>query len=229
MEAHKQGRDTVIISNADVGSALRKACEHDVDDDAAHLARAASIVRRDMFKIMNQFSGSFEISCQQDSVPVSLLELVAMILNGPNIKAQLTTSSDIPQTVLTIAQLLMHNSLVRHRENQATSTKHNLERETPLPIYLGIMIHTKTHKRELVDDLYELGLSISCNRVLSISTELGNKVCHHYRMERAVCPHALKGGYFTTGAVDNIDHDPSSTSAHDSSWIWNIFDSAPRL
>ena len=35
-------------------------------------------------------------------------------------------------------------------------------------------------------------------------------------MERAVCPPALKGGYFTTGTADNIDHDPSSTSAHDS-------------
>ena len=58
MEAHKQGRNTVIISNADVGSALSKACEHDDDNDAAHLARAASIIRRDMFKIMNQFTGS---------------------------------------------------------------------------------------------------------------------------------------------------------------------------
>ena len=90
MEVHKQGQDTVIISNADVGRALRKACAHDADNDAAHLARAASIVRRDMFKIMNQLTGSFEVSCQQDSVPVSLLELFTMILNGPNIKAQLT-------------------------------------------------------------------------------------------------------------------------------------------
>ena len=35
-------------------------------------------------------------------------------------------------------------------------------------------------------------------------------------MQRAVCPPALKGGHFTTGAVDNIDRDPSSTSAHGS-------------
>ena len=126
-----------------------------------------------------------------------------MILNGPNIKAQLTTSSDIPQPVLTIAQLLMHNSLVRRRENQATSTIKHIERETPLPIYLGI-IRTKTRKHELVDDLYELGLSISYNCVLNISTELGNQLCHQYRMERAVYPPALKDGYVTTGAVDTL-------------------------
>ena len=45
MEAHKQGRDVVLIFNKDVGSALSKDCEHDADNDAGHLARAAKIVR----------------------------------------------------------------------------------------------------------------------------------------------------------------------------------------
>ena len=92
MEAHKQGQDTILVSNEDVGTALSKACEHDADNDAVHLARAANIVRRDIFKMMNHFSGSLETTCQQDSVPVSLLTLVAMVLNGPNIKAQSTLS-----------------------------------------------------------------------------------------------------------------------------------------
>jgi hypothetical protein len=216
MDAHKQGRDVVLISDEDVGSAFRKACEHDADNDAVHLARAANIVRRDMFKMKNHFNGSFGPKCQEGSVPVSLLALVAMVLNGPNIKTQ-SPSSAMPQPVLTISQLLMHNSLVRHREHQPTSTtRHSQERETPLPIYLGVMVHTKTRKRELVDNLYELGLSISYDRVLNISTELGSKVCHQYWMENAVCPPKLKSGLFTTAAVDNIDHNPSSTSAHDS-------------
>jgi hypothetical protein len=64
---------------------LSKACEHNADNDAVHLARAANIVRRDMFEMKNQFNGS---KCQEESVPVSLLALVAMVLNGPNIEAQ---------------------------------------------------------------------------------------------------------------------------------------------
>ena len=55
MEAHKQGRDVVLIYNKDIGSPLRKACEHDADDDAIHLAKAAKIVRRDMIKLKNKF------------------------------------------------------------------------------------------------------------------------------------------------------------------------------
>ena len=78
------------------------------------------------------------------------------------------------------------------------------------------MIHTKTRKQGLVDTLFDLGLCMSYDRVLDISTELGNKICHHYAVHKAVCPPQLKGGLFTTAAVDNIDHNPSSTSAHDS-------------
>ena len=67
-----------------------------------------------------------------------------------------------------------------------------------------------------MDTLFNLGLCISYDRVLDISTELGNKICYHYEVEKAVCPPQLKGGLFTNAAVDNIDHNPSSTSAHDS-------------
>ena len=35
------------------GSALSKACKHDIDSDAIHLARTANIVKKDMLKIKN--------------------------------------------------------------------------------------------------------------------------------------------------------------------------------
>ena len=145
-----------------------------------------------------------------------LLELVAIVLYGPNIKLQ-SSFSTIPSPVLTISQLLMSNSIIRRRENQHTlRTKRNQVRETPFPIYLGVLVHKKTCKRELVDRLYELGLSISYDRVLTISAELGDNICHYYKMEKTVCPSELNGGLFTTAAVDNIDHNPSSTNSHDS-------------
>ena len=193
----KQGRDIILVSNECVGHALKKACEHDADNEAVHLARAAKIVRRDMLKMKNQFAGSFEPNSQKESVPMSLLELVAMVLNGPNIKVQ-SSSSTIPQPVLTISQLLMSNSIIRRRENQHTPrTNRSQVRETPLPICLGVLVHTKTRKRELVDRLFELGRSISYDRVLTISAELGDNICHYYEMEKAVCPPELKGGLFS--------------------------------
>ena len=48
MEVHKQRHDVVLIRNQDIGDAIAKACEHDADSNAVHLARAAQIVRKDM-------------------------------------------------------------------------------------------------------------------------------------------------------------------------------------
>ena len=56
------------------------------------------------------------------------------------------------------------------------NSPHSSEREPPLPVYMGLMTHTNTRKRTIVDELYNLGLSISYDRVLDISTEMGNKV-----------------------------------------------------
>ncbi|CAC5372614.1 unnamed protein product [Mytilus coruscus] len=40
--------------------------------------------------------------------------------------------------------------------------------------------------------------------------------CQQYQEEGYVCPPSLRIGLFTTAAVDNIDHNPSSTIANDS-------------
>jgi hypothetical protein len=104
-KAYTQGNRVVLAFMDDVGSALRNMCDLDADSDAVHLARAAKIVRREMFKSKMKFNGSFDIGCQEDSVPVSLMALVSMILNGQNIKPQ---SSSImgSQHALTLWQLI---------------------------------------------------------------------------------------------------------------------------
>ncbi len=84
LKAHLQGRD--VLLTFDVGNAIRKACDH--DSDAMQLARAAQIVRKEMFDKEFSFDGSFKPGCQQDSVPNSLLALLNMILKGPKIEIQ---------------------------------------------------------------------------------------------------------------------------------------------
>ena len=67
-----------------------------------------------------------------------------------------------------------------------------------------------------MDSLFNLGLNISYDRVLCLSAEMGNSVCQRFHVEQVVCPPTLKGNTFTTAAVDNLDHNPSATTAKDS-------------
>ena len=147
LEEHKRGRDILLAFNQDVGASVRMTCEQDADSDVIHLARAANIARRDMLKMTTAFSGSFDTLCQEESVPNALIALVSMILNGPNIHEQ-SSHSSIPAPTLTISQLLQFNSCARRRKSTGSvqSTKHSHNRETPVPVYLRVMIHTKTRR-----------------------------------------------------------------------------------
>ena len=49
-----------------------------------------------------------------------------------------------------------------------------MDRETPLPLFLGAYVHVKTRSKELVDLLYKTGLSVSYDRVLAVSSDLAN-------------------------------------------------------
>lgn len=74
------------------------------------------------------------------------------------------------------------------------------------------MLHTHTRRREVVNGLAHMGLSVSLDRILPLSTQLGNSACRLYRQEQVVCPPKMSGRVFTTAAVDIIDHNPSSTT-----------------
>ena len=65
--------------------------------DAVHLAEAANLVRRDMLKMKSEFTGSFEAQCQENSVPVSFLALVSMMLYGTNITTQTSYAKCLKQ------------------------------------------------------------------------------------------------------------------------------------
>ncbi|CAB3987995.1 Hypothetical predicted protein [Paramuricea clavata] len=211
IHAYQEGREILLAFDSDIGTALKRSQRDDSDDKASCLAKAANIVRKDMLEKKTSFTGTFEKNCQKDSIPQCLYSLVNMILHGPNIRKQAENRST--QATLTVSQLLQFNSYFSNRSGCSHHDHHNRCRETPLPIYLGLSIHARTRKRDLVDNFFKLGLSVSYDRVLSISTDIGNTICRKFQDENLVCPAKLRKGIFTTSAVDNIDHNPSSNTA----------------
>jgi len=167
-----------------------------------------------MLDTKSKFNGTFNNSCQQESVPESLKTLTGMILGGTDFKTQPSDTTEA-QTTLSISHLILFNATKRRRDSGTTgaSNYHSRDRQPPLSIYLGLMTHAETRKRTLVDKLYNPGLSISYDRVLELSTDMGNSVCARFESEGVVCPPKLLKGVFTTAAVDNIDHNPSCVTA----------------
>ena len=202
----------MFLFNRDIGRAIKQAC--DLDTDALTLAKAAKILRRDMFEHSQElFNGLFIPDCQQESVPLSMLSLVSMTLDGPSIEDQSTKEHPHVHACLTIAQLMAFNTV---KTRYSATQRHHIDRETPLPNYLVLKIQGESRNRTLIDKFHKIGLCIYYDRVLSISTDIGNSVCSQYEQGGVVCPPSLVMNIFTTASVDNIDHNPSSTTAKDS-------------
>lgn len=213
MKAYNEGRDVFLAYSDDVGTVLRQGYKADRDELSVMMTKIAHTIRNDIFLQKVTFSGSFDQMSQVESVPQSLLSLVSMLINGSNITDQ-TRNINLSQPVLTIAQLVVFNSIKKRRDHmKVPKTYHSKERETPLPIYMGLKVHALTRERKLVDSLFALGVSASYDRVMDIVTALGNNVCDYYQQIGTVCPPQIRRGQFITAAADNIDHNPSSATS----------------
>lgn len=200
-----------------------KAFDKDNDPVALHLAQAAGIIRRDIFDHENKESeGFFASKCQARSVQASLKALISMTLDKPCPK-KTDSFDEVSATTasLSISQIISFNC-VKKRTASTTEDKpritvrHNRNRETPLSTYIGLKIYVETRSRSLIDAMSKMRLSLSYDRVMSISTDAANSVCSHFEKDSVVCPPKLRKDLFTTGALDNIDHNPRATTAKDS-------------
>ncbi len=59
-------------------------------------------------------------------------------------------------------------------------------------------------------------LSVCYDRILQLEKQIASSLCEHANETGVVCPSQLRHGLFTVGALDNLDHNPSSTTAKDS-------------
>ena len=59
-------------------------------------------------------------------------------------------------------------------------------------------------------------MSVSHNSVIEIEDNITKQLCFQYASRGIVCPPTLKMGLFTVAAIDNIDHDSSSSTSQNS-------------
>ena len=173
----KRGKTTYLAFDDDLCDVFKTIYEKDFDEDAFVLSRAADILRKSLLeRESKEFDSEFHLDSQSSFVPQVLSSFVDMILQGTNINKN---KKYLEQANLTISQLSGQKIVKRTRDN-TTANYFCKARESPLGIYLGMRVHAKTRKKEIVDKSYDLEISIPYSRVMELSTCLGNKVLQHY-------------------------------------------------
>ena len=97
-----------------------------------------------------------------------------------------------------------------------STVRHSSEHETPDPVYVALKIHAVSCSRNLIDALFNPGMCISHNRLLNLTSDICKAICEQFREDGVVCPPKLHCGVHTSAAVDNMDYNPTSSTAQDS-------------
>ena len=90
------------------------------------------------------FYGGVSTQRQLQSVPVALMKLVGMILEGGNPDRILSTG--LQKVSVNIAQLIQFNSVKEKRREGIIKFCLSNKNEPPLPVLIGLMVHAKTGK-----------------------------------------------------------------------------------
>ena len=161
------------------------------------LTRAADIVRNDLFAKFPAFNDHFDSNYVHAPVPKSLLCLVRMLLEGPHFMKNCPVDAGCDNTdngdvAVNVAQLIRYNSTEKMCDGG--ERRHSLDRETPLPVYVGLLLHTKMRNDGLVNKLSCLGLCISYDRVCDIKESIASHLCKGYEERKLVQMASIKDG-----------------------------------
>jgi hypothetical protein len=197
-----RGYETLLMFDDNLAHLLHKACQADSYADGTHLVRAAQFIRLELFKYEFGFQGTFASDRETKAVCKPLLTLIQMILEGPCID---DANETLSRAALTISEVITFNSVKKSRVavssgDKVTSVRQSHCQETPLTIYTALLLHSATRKRQLVDKMYHLGLSMSYDRMIQISTDVANSVFKLYNVDDVVCPAGLQPDLFTMAA-----------------------------
>ena len=74
-----------------------------------------------------------------------------------------------------------------------------------LQLYLALKINAVTCSRSHIDTLFNLGMNVSYDHLLQLTSDIGNGVPERFKIDGVVCPPKMCSGVLTSVAVDNID------------------------
>ena len=149
LQYFKRGKQGYLVFNHKITQLLHDNLGNNDDEiETKVLQDAVRILRKVMFAHNNLFSGSLcHPVAQSSSIPSLLLSFVKRLLGGG------TNVDTVDQSIMSISQLILYNSVKNRRGIEHTGIpRHHRSRETPIPVYTGLMIHNMTGQANLVNE-----------------------------------------------------------------------------
>ena len=164
-------------------------------------------IRHDIFKHKNSFDGNLMDKKQDEDISPFLLSLTSMLVDG-----EINIEGKCSQTALTVAGLITYNirTIQRPGITNVDNYHHDKEKKTSIHIYVGLKLYSTVRSHTFIDCLFQLGICISCDSILSITKSLYKALLATFGHYKIFLSTNLKKGCFTVSAKDNIDKNPTA-------------------
>ena len=160
-------------------------------------------IREDIFKRKNTFSGSLSNEHQDEHMSPLLLATISLLIDGE----MKTKNRSCSQAAMTVSGLITFNihKLQKSPNSNIIHRRHNKKQETPVSIYVGLKIYSTVRSRNLIQRLFELGICISYDRILSITKSVYESLQKNFARYGVFLPTNIQKGHFVVLVKDNID------------------------
>lgn len=116
---------------------------------------------------------------------------------------------------ISISSFILFTLCRKSKTENVSNQRHTSAVETPLNLYLGIRLFSERCK-DFITVMNKLCLCPSYQRIQTLSNQVGNLVIDAFETHQAAVGNNFSFNHFTTGAFDNLDHNPSSSTAYGS-------------
>ena len=164
---------------------------------------------RQMEKTSNNLDDNIITNIEQaNSIPIHLLTLVSMLIDGPGV-----SNHQFSQPSLTIAQLIQSNFRKNKNHDIRQSCKILKKKETPVTLYSTLKIYGTFRSKTVIDHFFNIGLCLSYDRILDYPKKLSDAQIESYELTGVFSPNPLRKSIFTVVAKDNNDFNATSSTA----------------
>ena len=203
----KTGKQVTLLFDEDIDFLLKATALSDED----LLSRAAQLLREEILALDTCTQSAF-LNSQDNVTPYALSSFLHSLLYGSVSESPRKEHMGVVQT---LGEQIIYNTVSRVRKVHS-GKRHVQSRETPTPIYTAMKLHVETGSSSLINIFHKKGLCISYDRLRFISADIANQMISKWEDLGVVVPLDAVKGVFTVGAFDNVDHNPSSTTAQTS-------------
>ena len=134
-----------------------------------------------------------------------LLALMGMLIDG-----EADIEGECSPAVLTLSGMVTYKTQKLKKFTHAWNHRHHeRERKTPVTTYVGLKLYSRVRFKTITDHLFHLGISISYDRVLSITKSCYEVLCRNSVQRNIFLPTNLKKGCFVVLVKDNVDKNAS--------------------